>query len=241
MSPTCSSRFLVGRKTRSAADLTMSGCNSTPARRSARPNPPNVLVHWYSVLQMSDTLPQDIDFAVNRDGELPVGTQLVSETSLADRQRGPRARRQAAERAHARRGCGRQREHGARRLRQARARRSDPFRAGPRHLRHPPAADGRSGEPGELVLQIAELERQLLRRPVSAEAAPTAATGGGRLTTTEELRDIRDGLSARLRARSTPSGPRCCDSWRRSTSRRRARAAPLVREPARRQGQVGRR
>ena len=26
------------------------------------------------------------------------------------------------------------------------------------------------------------------------------ATGGGRLTTTEELRDIRDGLSARLRA-----------------------------------------
>ena len=62
----------------------------------------------------------------------------------------------------------------------------------------PPMADPESR--GELVLQIAELERQLLRRPVSAEAAPTAATGGGRLTTTDELRDIRDGLSARLRA-----------------------------------------
>jgi GntR family transcriptional regulator len=148
---------------------------------------------------MSDTLPQDIDFAVNRDGELPVGTQLVWKVrsliesgALEPGDKLPSVRT-LAEAAGvnvntARAVYGRLERAGLIRSEQGRGTFVTP---------QPPMADPESR--GELVRQIAELEAQLLRRPVAVEAA-SARTAGGRLTTTEELRDIRDGLSARLRA-----------------------------------------
>src|SRR4051812_31486624 len=172
-------------------------CNSTPARESARPNRPNVLFHWYSVLQMSDTLPADFDLAVNRDGELPVGTQLVWKLrSLIDSgalEPGDRlpSVRTLAEAAGvnvntARAVYGRLERAGLIRSEQGRGTFVTP---------QAPLADPESR--GDLVRQIAELEAQLLRRPAAGEPSP-ARLKGGRLTTTDELRDIRDGLSARL-------------------------------------------
>jgi GntR family transcriptional regulator len=148
---------------------------------------------------MSDTLPQEIDFAVNRDGELPVGTQLVwklrsliDSGALEPGDRLPSVRTLADAAGvnvnTARAVYGRLERAGLIRSEQGRGTFVTP---------QPPMADPESR--GELVRQIAELERQLLRRPVTAEAASPGGAGGGRLTTTEELREIRDGLSARLR------------------------------------------
>src|SRR5918997_1605419 len=132
---------------------------------------------------MSDTLPQDIDFAVNRDGELPVGTQLVWKLrSLIDSgalEPGDKlpSVRTLAEAAGvnvntARAVYGRLERAGLIRSEQGRGTFVTP---------QPPAADPESR--GELVRQIAELERQLLRRPVAAQAAPNAGASGGPLTT----------------------------------------------------------
>jgi GntR family transcriptional regulator len=145
-------------------------------------------------------IPTDIDFTVSRDGELPIGTQLVWKVrSLiesgalepGDRLPGVRTLAEAASVNvnTARAVYGRLEREGLIRSEQGRGTFVSP--------REPmPEPNDRS----ELLRQIAHLETQLLRRPV-AGAAPTARprSRGGRLTTTEELRDIRDNLSGRLR------------------------------------------
>jgi len=149
---------------------------------------------------MADTVRPEIDFAVSRDGELPVGTQLVwklrsliesGALEPGDRLPGVRMLAEAAgvNVNTARSVYGRLERAGLIRSEQGRG----TFVTPQPPLREP-------GDRGELLRQIAELERQLLRRPAAAGEQPTGARPpGGRLTTTEELREIRDGLSARLR------------------------------------------
>jgi DNA-binding transcriptional regulator YhcF (GntR family) len=144
-------------------------------------------------------LPSDIDFSVARDGELPIGTQLVwklrsliESGALEPGDRLPSVRT-LAEAASvnvntARAVYGRLERAGLIRSEQGRG-----------TFVTPQAPMPEPSDRSELLRQIADLEAQLLRRPAAGtEAAPTRATGG-RLTTTAELRGIRDGLSARLR------------------------------------------
>src|SRR3954471_9088619 len=147
---------------------------------------------------MSDTLPSDVDFAVNRDGELPVGTQLVWKVrsliesgALEPGDRLPSVR-MLAEAAGinvntARAVYGRLEGEGLIRSEQGRGTFVTPQQ---------PMAD--SEDRSALLRQIADLEAQLLRRPAGREPVAGKRAMGGRLTTTAELRDIRDGLSARL-------------------------------------------
>jgi GntR family transcriptional regulator len=147
-------------------------------------------------------LPSDIDFTVARDGELPVGTQLVwklrsliESGALEPGDRLP-AVRTLAEAAGvnpntARAVYGRLERAGLIRSEQGRG----TFVA-------PQAPPDEPGDRSELLRQIAELEARLLRRPATAAQDAQSARRrrtGARLTTTEELRDIRDELSARLR------------------------------------------
>src|SRR5215203_4137972 len=138
---------------------------------------------------MGDTVPDEIDFGVSRDGELPVGTQLVWKLrSLIDSgalEPGDKlpSVRTLAEAAGvnvntARAVYGRLERAGLIRSEQGRGTFVTP---------QPPMRDPENR--GELVRQIAELEAQLLRRPAprSEGPAPKRATGG-RLTTTDELR-----------------------------------------------------
>jgi DNA-binding transcriptional regulator YhcF (GntR family) len=149
---------------------------------------------------MSPPIIPDIDFSVARDGELPIGTQLVWKVrSLiesgalepGDRLPGVRMLAEAAgvNVNTARTVYGRLERAGLIASEQGRGTFVSP---------QPPMpdADNRS----LLLRQIAELESQLLQRPAPTGEAPASTRAkGGRLTTTKELRDIRDGLSARLR------------------------------------------
>jgi|SRR5215211_8931956 len=146
-------------------------------------------------------LPSDFDFTVARDGELPVGTQLVwklrsliesGALEPGDRLPGVRTLAEAAgvNVNTARAVYGRLERAGLIRSEQGRGTFVTPQAP-------PPEPRDRS----ELLRQIAQLEAQLLRRPAAGEEeAPRSRTAGGRLITTEELRGIRDDLSARLRA-----------------------------------------
>ncbi len=148
---------------------------------------------------MSRSLPSDIDFSVARDGELPIGTQLVRKLrslvesgALEPGDRLPSVRTLAAAADvnvnTARSVYGRLEQEGLVRSEQGRG-----------TFVRPQAPMPDPANRSELLHQIAELERQLLRRPASGEASQAARATGGRLTTTDELREIRDGLSARLR------------------------------------------
>ncbi|MFL5867467.1 MAG: GntR family transcriptional regulator [Thermoleophilaceae bacterium] len=149
---------------------------------------------------MSPPLPSDIDFSVARDGELPIGTQLVwklrsliESGALEPGDRLPSVRTMA-EAAGVNVNTARS-VYG--RLEHAGLIRSEHGRG---TFVTPQAPIAEPGNRSELLRQIADLERQLLRRPAAAsEPAAPPRRAGGRLTTTEELRDIRDGLSARLR------------------------------------------
>ena len=149
---------------------------------------------------MPADLPSDIDFKVARDGELPVGTQLVwklrsliESGALEPGDRLPSVR-VLAEAAGvnvntARAVYGRLEQSGLIRSEQGRGTFVNP---------QAPMAEPR--DRAELVSQIADLESKLLRRPAAGADQPSPRrASGGRLTTTQELRDIRDGLSARLR------------------------------------------
>src|SRR3954463_3719022 len=121
---------------------------------------------------MSPPLPSDIDFSVARDGELPIGTQLVwklrsliESGALEPGDQLPSVRT-LAEAAGvnvntARAVYGRLERAGLIRSEQGRGAFVSP---------QPPMDDPESR--GELVRQIAELEAQMLRRPAGAEAAP---------------------------------------------------------------------
>jgi DNA-binding transcriptional regulator YhcF (GntR family) len=148
---------------------------------------------------MTPQLPSDIDFSVARDGELPIGTQLVwklrslmESGALEPGDQLPSVRTLADAAGvnvnTARTVYGRLEREGLIRSEHGRGTFVNP---------QPPAAEpsDRSG----LLSQIADLERQLLHRPSGEEGASKGRPSGGRLTTTDELRDIRDGLSARLR------------------------------------------
>ena len=149
---------------------------------------------------MGDTLPPEINFSVTRDGELPVGTQLVwklrsliesGALEPGDRLPGVRTLAEAAgvNVNTARAVYGRLERAGLIRSEQGRGTFVTP---------QPPRPD--PSDRGELLRQIADLEAQLLRRPAArAQAPPRRGASGGRLTTTDELREIRDELSARLR------------------------------------------
>jgi GntR family transcriptional regulator len=145
-------------------------------------------------------LPSDIDFSVARDGELPLGTQLVwklrsliESGALEPGDRLPSVRT-LAEAAGvnvntARAVYGRLERAGLIRSEQGRGTFVTP---------QSPMAE--PSDRSELLRQIAELEAQLLRRPAAgADPAMRRPATGGRLTTTDELREIRDGLSSRLR------------------------------------------
>jgi DNA-binding transcriptional regulator YhcF (GntR family) len=149
---------------------------------------------------MSAPFPSDIDFTVARDGELPIGTQLVwklrsliESGALEPGDRLPSVRT-LAEAAGvnvntARSVYGRLEHAGLIRSEQGRGTFVTPQEPMPE-----------PGDRSELLRQIADLERQLLRRRAAVGERPAPArAAGGRLTTTEELREIRDGLSARLR------------------------------------------
>jgi DNA-binding transcriptional regulator YhcF (GntR family) len=148
---------------------------------------------------MSRLLPSGIDFSVARDGELPIGTQLVRKLrsliesgALEPGDRMPSVRT-LAEAADvnvntARTVYGRLEQEGLVRSEQGRG-----------TFVRPQAPMPDPANRSELLHQIADLERQLLRRPAAAEATRAARATGGRLTTNEELREIRDGLSGRLR------------------------------------------
>jgi DNA-binding transcriptional regulator YhcF (GntR family) len=149
---------------------------------------------------MSQAFPSDIDFSVARDGELPIGTQLVwklrsliESGALEPGDRLPSVRT-LAEAAGvnvntARSVYGRLEQAGLIRSEQGRG----TFVAPQEPMAEP-------GDRSELLRQIAHLERQLLRRPaVASDRRARGRPAGGRLTTPEELRQIRDGLSARLR------------------------------------------
>jgi DNA-binding transcriptional regulator YhcF (GntR family) len=145
-------------------------------------------------------LPSDIDFTVARDGELPVGTQLVwklrsliqsGALEPGDRLPGVRTLAEAAgvNVNTARAVYGRLERAGLIRSEQGRGTFVTP---------QPEMAEPH--DRSELLRQIAQLESQLLRRPGAAAEAPARGRpAGGRLTTTEELRGIRDELSGRLR------------------------------------------
>jgi GntR family transcriptional regulator len=152
---------------------------------------------------MARSLPSDIDFSVARDGELPIGTQLVRKLrsliesgALEPGDRLPSVRT-LADAADvnvntARTVYGRLEQEGLVRSEQGRGtfvRPQEPM----------PDPSDRS----ELLHQIAELESRLLRRPAAREQSSARRSSGSRLTTTEELREIRDGLSTRLRELDT--------------------------------------
>src|SRR5215218_1082768 len=135
---------------------------------------------------MADTVRPEIDFAVSRDGELPVGTQLVwklrsliesGALEPGDRLPGVRMLAEAAgvNVNTARSVYGRLERAGLIRSEQGRGTFVTP---------QPPKGDPENR--GELVRQIAELEAQLLRRPATGEAPSRPRATGGRLTTTEE-------------------------------------------------------
>jgi DNA-binding transcriptional regulator YhcF (GntR family) len=149
---------------------------------------------------MTPPLPSDIDFSVARDGELPIGTQLVwklrsliESGALEPGDRLPSVRTLA--------------EAAGVNVNTARAVYGRLERAGLIRSEHgrgtfvtPQAPMAEPSDRSELLRQIADLERQLLRRPAAHAARPgRRRAAGGRLTTTQELREIRDGLSARLR------------------------------------------
>jgi GntR family transcriptional regulator len=147
-------------------------------------------------------LPSDFDFTVARDGELPVGTQLVwklrsliesGALEPGDRLPGVRTLAEAASVNvnTARAVYGRLERAGLIRSEQGRG-----------TFVTPQAPPPEPGDRSELLRQIAQLEAQLLRRPAAGaeEEAIRGPPAGGRLTTTDELRGIRDDLSTRLRA-----------------------------------------
>src|SRR6266550_3316967 len=135
---------------------------------------------------MSPPLPSDIDFSVARDGELPIGTQLVwklrslvESGALEPGDRLPSVRTLA--------------EAAGVNVNTARAVYGRLERAGLIHSEQgrgtfvtPQAPRAEPSDRSELLRQIAELEAQLLRRP-AAQAEQPAGTpaAGGRLTTTE--------------------------------------------------------
>ena len=148
------------------------------------------------------SLPSDIDFTVARDGEVPVGTQLVwklrsliESGALEPGDRLP-AVRTLAEAAGVNPNTARAVYARLERAGLTRSERGRGTFVAPQE----PVPEPR--DRSELLRQIAALEAQLLRRPATGtqDVQPThPRPRGGRLTTTEELREIRDDLSARLR------------------------------------------
>ena len=200
MSPTCSSRLLVGRKTRSAAPRDHRLCAITVLTQSQAQSGTLWVAAWCPGSTCALTAPPSV----------PLGAQLAtSHPGRRARWRSPPGR-PAAERARARRGRGREREHRARGLRPPRAEGVVPQRAGPRHLRGragrapTPASRARAAQPDRPARGGAGASA------AAAAAEAQAASRSPRGAALQSDRGARSGARrprrAAERARRTPRG-----------------------------------